>query len=315
MAESIPSKIYKIINFAENRQTHMSETMEQARIYGKEIFFRFIEVPAAEIGQNGHLVRQLRNGELEGFIAKGVFNLDEVAQLKAFLETMPHEEYMNTPSGKIFPAPFATITNAEDRLDNYFQNLQHLNSYINSVPAVKNLSEKLDAFFRNVAADFEVSIPVNKIKEKPVAPGTFRLFYPDMGGLHVHCGLLFQAQSMFYYSLLKNDVDMDEQLSYFVVLQQSEEGGELTIYDMLWDKVKRKESPENNDFVIDENNNHIYLENVRNFAVKPLPGDILVFSGGPIWHRVENIKGQSPRITFGGFLNFSNNDKELYYWS
>ena len=108
---------------------------------------------------------------------------------------------------------------------------------------------------------------------------------------------------------------MDDQLSYFLVLQQSEAGGELTIYDMLWDTVKRKESPENNDFVIDDNDNPIYVDQVRSFAVKPQPGDILVFSGGPIWHRVEDIKGASPRITFGGFLNFSKNQKELFYWS
>jgi len=30
---------------------------------------------------------------------------------------------------------------------------------------------------------------------------------------------------------------------------------------------------------------------------------------------VEDIKGESPRITFGGFLNFSKNNDELYYWS
>lgn len=108
---------------------------------------------------------------------------------------------------------------------------------------------------------------------------------------------------------------MDDQLSYFVVLQQAESGGELTIYDMLWENVKRKESPENNDFVIDDNDKAIYLTEVKNFAVKPQPGDILIFSGGPIWHRVEDIKGNIPRITFGGFLNFSNDNKELYYWS
>jgi hypothetical protein len=136
-----------------------------------------------------------------------------------------------------------------------------------------------------------------------------------MGGLHVHCGNLFQAQSMFFYSLIKNDIDMDDQLSYFVVLQQSEVGGELTIYDMLWDKVKSKESPENNEFVIDDEGKHIYVNTLKSFAVKPKPGDILVFSGGPIWHRVEDIKGQNKRLTFGGFLNFSKDNKELYYWS
>ena len=108
---------------------------------------------------------------------------------------------------------------------------------------------------------------------------------------------------------------MDDQLSYFVVLQQPDAGGELTIYDMLWDKVKRKESPENNEFVIDDNDKPIYVKDVRSFAVKPQSGDILVFSGGPIWHRVEDIEGSVPRITFGGFLNFSNDNEEVYYWS
>lgn len=293
----------------------MSETVEQTRIYGDEIFFKFTEIPFSEIEQNGHLVRQLRHSQLDGFITTDVFTTDEISQMKSFLDQMGQNEFMPTPSGKIFPAPFATITDAEERLENYYKSLQLLDKYVSENPAVKHFMNKLDTFFKSIASDFKVSIPENKINHKKVAPGTFRLFYPGMGGLHVHCGLLFQAQSMFYYSLLKNDINMDEQLSYFVVLQQSELGGELTIYDMLWDKVKQKESPENNTFVIDTEGKQIQLDTVRSFSVKPKPGDILVFSGGPIWHRVEDIKGQSPRITFGGFLNYSNDDNELYYWS
>lgn len=293
----------------------MEKRSEGQRIYGDEIFFNFIEIAYSEIDQRGDLVRQIKNRELDGFVTKGVFNAEEVEQMKAFLAQMPQEEFMPTPSGKIFPAPFATITDVEERLDDYYEKLGLFDRYKNQYPAIQNLSNKLDQFFKKVAADYSVSIPENKIKNKEVAPGTFRLFYPEMGGLHVHCGNLFQAQSMFYYSLIRNDIDMDDQLSYFVVLQQSEKGGELTIYDMLWDAVKRKESPENNEFVIDDKDNNIYLKDVKSFAVKPMPGDILVFSGGPIWHRVEDIKGTQPRITFGGFLNFSKNDTELYYWS
>lgn len=293
----------------------MSATAEAKRIYGNEIFFNFIEVPYSEIAQNGHLVRQIKKGELDGFIMKNVFSEEEVAQMKAFLHQLPQDDFMPTPSGKIFPMPFATITDTGERLESYYQKLGRFDGYKAAHKEVENLSTKLDAFFCAVAADYKVMIPENKIKSKEVAPGTFRMFYPGMGGLHVHCGNLFQAQSMFYYSLISNDIDMDDQLSYFVVLQQSEVGGELTIYDMLWENVKRKESPEINDSVIDDAGNTIYLENVKSFSVKPQPGDILVFSGGPIWHRVEDIKGENPRITFGGFLNFSKNDQELYYWS
>jgi hypothetical protein len=67
--------------------------------------------------------------------------------------------------------------------------------------------------------------------------------------------------------------------------------------------------------VIDARGNTIYLKDVEQFTVKPLAGDVLIFSGGPIWHRVEDIKGDTSRITYGGFLNFSKDGKELFYWA
>jgi len=286
------------------------------RIYGKEIFFNFIEVPFEKIDSNGDLVSRIKRNDIAGFIMKNVFSGEEVEGLKTFLNScLQEDEFMPTPSGKIFPAPFAVISDVGQQLNFYYDKLSLFDQYKDSNSFVKKLASKLDNFFKAVAKDYRVSVPINRIKDKEVSPGTFRLFYPNKGGLHVHCGNLFQAQSLFYYSLIKNDIDMNDQLSYFVVLQQSEQGGELTIYDMLWDKVKRKESPENNEFVIDDEGNHIYVENIKSFAIKPQPGDILVFSGGPIWHRVEDIKGDNPRITFGGFLNFSNNNEELFYWS
>ncbi len=285
------------------------------RIFGEDIFFNFIEVPFSEIDQRGDLVSQIRSRTLDGFIMKNVYSLDEVSDIKNFLSNLDESEFMPTPSGKIFPAPFAIITNTEEKLDSYYRKLARFDNYKTSHDVVGKLMTKLDSFFKKVAKNYQVSIPFNKIKDKEVAPGTFRMFFPGMGGLHVHCGNLFQAQSMFYYSLIKNNIDMNDQLSYFVVLQQPEAGGELTIYNMLWDKVKRKESPENNEFVIDDSGNFIYVKDVPSFAVKPKPGDVLVFSGGPIWHRVEDIKGAIPRITFGGFLNFSKGGSELYYWS
>jgi hypothetical protein len=285
------------------------------RIFGKELFFNFKEFDYADIQNHGDLIHQIKSNQLDGFIMKDVFGAEEVAQLKSFLGTLTEADLMPTPSGKIFPSPFATITDTGERLDSYYSKLARFDGYKKENNAVRVLSEKLNDFFVQVGKNYKVSIPYNKIRDKEVAPGTFRLFYPNMGGLHVHCGNLFQAQSMFFYSLIKNDIDMNDQLSYFVVLQQSEVGGELTIYDMIWDNVKRKESPENNEFVIDDEGKHIYVNTLKSFDIKPKPGDILVFSGGPIWHRVEDIKGQSPRITFGGFLNFSKDNKELYYWS
>ncbi len=115
--------------------------------------------------------------------------------------------------------------------------------------------------------------------------------------------------------MLNSNLDMDNQLSYFVVLQNPEGGGELTLYDLLWKDVQHKDHPENNDYVIDLSGQRRYVSDLGQVAVQPMPGDLLIFHGGPIWHRVENIYGRIPRITLGGFINFSTNREHLYYWS
>lgn len=288
---------------------------QTSTITGPRIFFNFIEVAADKMAENGDLIRKLKNGAIHGFVLRNLFSKQEVADMLKALEGPLEQDAMNTPSGKMFPTPFAIITNDGERLDAYYESLNTMHKLMDREPALQLVRDRISSFFHAVAADYEVSVPINKIKGIPVSEGCFRVFYKDRGGLFVHCGNLFQQQSEYYYSLLANDIDMSDQLSFFFNLQNTEVGGELTIYDMLWKDVVAKATPDENDSVIDKDGNTIYLKDVEQFTVKPQPGDILVFSGGPIWHRVENIKGDTPRITYGGFVNFSNDGKEIFYWS
>ena len=290
-------------------------TSEASTIKGNDFFFNFIEVPIENISESGDLIRKLKTGELHGFVLRNLFSSNEIAEILAAIAKPIEENAMITPYGKMYPVPFATISNAEEKLDNYYKSLDHIYELTDRVPIVKLMRDRLAYCFKAVGKNYKVSVPINKIKNRPVYEGTFRIFFKDKGGLFVHCGNLFQQQTEYYYSLLANDVDLNDQLSYFLNLQNTEVGGELTIYNMTWKDVIGKATPTENESVIDAKGNTIYLKDVRQFTVKPLPGDILVFSGGPIWHRVENIKGDTPRITFGGFLNFSKDEKELFYWS
>lgn len=285
------------------------------RIYGEEVFFKFIEIPSYQLKEGSDLAQQIKEEKIHGFIATDVFSKEEIEGIKEAIKRLPETDRMDTPSGNIFPAPFAIMSDSGEMVNQYYNRLQKFYDFAQKEPAIKNMLTKMDAFFKKAGGTYKVSIPSNKIRNAKVSPGTLRFFLPNMGGLQVHCGNLFQAQSMHYYSLIENDIDMDDQLSFFLVIQQPEQGGELTIYDMLWKDVKRKVHPENNEYVINDKGENIYLKDVRSFSVNPKPGDILIFSGGPIWHRVENIKGDIPRMTFGGFLNFSKDAKELYYWS
>lgn len=284
-------------------------------ITGDEIFFNFIELHASDLPYAGDLVSKLQSGEVHGFVVKNLLSAEEVQNVLSTLKKYMDANAMPTPSGRIFPCPFAVISDSGERLDTYYNSLAVLHDIVAKDPAMRLVQQRVDAFFKAVAADFEVSIPINKVKGLPVCEGTYREFPKDKGGLFVHCGHLFQQQTQKYYELLANDIDMADQLSFFLKLQDSEEGGELTIYDMLWKDVVGKATPDENNSVIDAQGNTIYLKDVRQFKVMPLPGDILVFSGGPIWHRVEDIKGETSRITYGGFVNYSQNGKELFYWA
>ncbi len=284
-------------------------------ITGEEIFFNFIELPAEDLPHAGHLVSQLKSGEVHGFVVRHLLSPAEVQDALTAVKKYMDANAMPTPSGRIFPAPFAVMTDSGEKVDMYYNSLGTLLDAMTKEPAIKLVQDRMAEFFKAVAADFKVSVPINKIKNQPVCAGNFREFPKNKGGLFVHCGHLFQQQTQHYYSLLANDIDMADQLSFFLKLQDSEVGGELTIYDMLWKDVVGKATPDENDSVIDAKGNTIYLKDVKQFKVKPMAGDVLVFSGGPIWHRVEDIKGDTSRITYGGFVNYSNDGKELFYWS
>jgi hypothetical protein len=284
-------------------------------ITGEKIFFNFIEIPADKLNDSGNLIRKVKDGEVHGFVLKNLFSKEEIEAILKIMEKPMEERAMKTPYGTMFPTPFAIVTNDGERLDAYYNSLNSLHEVMEQEPLVNEIRHRIERFFKTVGADFKVSVPINKTKKLPVSEGSFRTFYKDKGALFVHCGNLFQQQSEFYYSQLENDIDKNDQLSFFFNLQNTEVGGELTIYNMLWKDVVGKASPEENNSVIDAKGNTVYLKDVEQFSVKPQPGDILVFAGGPIWHRVEDIKGDTPRITYGGFVNFSKDGNELFYWS
>ena len=60
------------------------------------------------------------------------------------------------------------------------------------------------------------------------------------------------------------------------------------------------------------------LRNIENEEVQlidPQKGDLILFAGGQIWHRVEQVMGSRERVTIGGFLSFNYEKDAVCYWS
>jgi hypothetical protein len=259
--------------------------------------------------EQSYLIRDVHQNKMEGFILKNVFSKEEVKQFLSSTKQIDSKDFLTTNTGSIIPDPFATISDLEERLQNYIDKKNKFNAL-----GFEKFFDKLDEVMRFVGAPFDLQVPKLRLDQSNAVPATIRHFYPNMGGLFVHCGYLFQVQSPIYYQAVE-PMKKEGQLSFFIVIQQPESGGELTLYDMVWEQVNSKDAPENNDFVLDKNGSKVYLKDVESKKFNPEPGDLLIFYGGKIWHRVEPILGSKPRITLGGFINFSDDEKKCFYWS
>ena len=256
-----------------------------------------------------HLINDVHQNKIEGFILKNVFSKEEVDEFLRLIDHINASEFLYTKTGTVIPEPFAIISDLDERLQNYFNKRDKFNTF-----GFEKFYEKLNWVMNFIGEPYEVHIPEFRVDHSKAVPANIRHFYPEMGGLFVHCGYLFQEHSPVYYQAVE-PMKKEGQLSFFIVMQQPDSGGELTLYDMVWEHVNGKDSLENNEYVIDKNGNKIFLNDLEFKKFNPEPGDLLIFYGGKIWHRVEPILGSKPRITFGGFINFSSDDKKLFFWS
>ncbi len=54
--------------------------------------------------------------------------------------------------------------------------------------------------------------------------------------------------------------------------------------------------------------------NIIKDKIRPIKGDIIIFQGGNIWHKIETVMRKNPRISFSGFMEISLDKKKFYYW-
>ncbi|MCB9778436.1 MAG: hypothetical protein H6742_07735 [Alphaproteobacteria bacterium] len=138
-------------------------------------------------------------------------------------------------------------------------------------------------------------------------PATFRRVPPSKG-IPTHVGRWFQQTGG--YAPLRPLVDLSWQCSWFVPLQQGESGGELVVYDLQWG------DPDvpwlERDRVLDAD---AIDARWRAQAVRPDPGDLLVFDGGRFFHKVSVVGGARPRHTFGGFVGLSADGSRVLRWN
>jgi len=97
----------------------------------------------------------------------------------------------------------------------------------------------------------------------------------------------------------------------WVMTLKPDAGGELALFDLVW--PKSPESVVGAEQLSNEERNDV-LENLKTMNIQPRAGDMILFAGGRIWHRVKDVEGENNRTTIGGFATLSKDEKEIIMW-
>lgn len=287
----------------------------------------FITIEAKDLPlQYPNALQDLFEAKLHGFLVKNFLSAEEVKKLLEAHSKLTNEELTHTPVGHYFPKVFPEFSRAqtaapdaekEDMADSYFSFNERVQNNFEQRFGV-NLYARFKQFFESISNHRPVDSPVGYGGKGRYAFATFRYFNPGNGFLAIHCGNYFQTLFEPVYKHLMKTVKVKNQMSFFVMLQRAEEGGNLTVFNLRWHDGMTKTDMINDVEVILPDGRKVYPDTDEGFQkqdMKPQPGDVILFQGGNIWHRVSNVEGATPRITFGGFISPDYEEKRFYFWS
>jgi hypothetical protein len=110
------------------------------------------------------------------------------------------------------------------------------------------------------------------------------------------------------YKDVTAELDTSTCLSFVVLLQAPDAGGEVVIHGLTdADQVPRLAN-----FMPD---GETIKARYRSHKVAMDAGDVLLFSAGRYYHHVAPVIGRTPRITLGGFLTLDRDHTRVIYWN
>ena len=261
-------------------------------------------------------IYQLRELEVDGIIVRNFLTKQESRTLYNRLFALPENQGLT--NSKTYPGNYALIDytkpEAREELNDYYRLCKQFTDSFEATYGVP-LVDKLLHLFTLLNGGTPARIP-QVMEDGHYTPLTFRMIHPEKCHINIHCGNQFLNQyPMFYESILKQ-ADVWNQLSFFTVINHPQQGGELSVYNVAWDVAKEISVPEQ--AIITNDGQMLHAANPDELFRQKFDmqeGDLILFSAGQLWHRVEEVFGPEWRITAGGFLGFGTQDKSAYIWS
>lgn len=263
--------------------------------------------------------KQIQNRDKDGLIIRNFISSENC---KLLVENMKKENSnFDSHQHPIFPSSFAQIDrdseNFRAEMESCFLNSS---SFVDTFSSVYqfDLIKEISDVFRKLNPGSMHKTPLGFDEKGSYIPGTFRVQHPEKVNINLHCGNQFIHLFPKYYEHLSSTVDVMDQLSYFIMLQEPDDGGRLILYDVTWDEAQDCDTITNSIIKLDGKKVPLDIsKEIQSSRLEIKTGDLLIFSGGKIWHAVEQVKGNEKRVTFGGFIAFGKNEaaSDFYLWS
>jgi hypothetical protein len=268
------------------------------------IGFEFIDVE--DLHKYPDALREIYNGTRGGLVVRGVYSKEDMARVVERLE--PGQEKfptMQLPAAQNSYFLGLCLEGGDPTLKDYLNSAERFRAETLSMfEGMEAFESRVEKVFSSLAGGRDIKL-AHYSDGRPYTPATIRIL-PDGGQLAPHCGNeMYNRPS---YEHLNTFMDDHDQLSYFLTLQEAEEGGGLIIYNLLWSDVGQ-------DHILPDQRSNVgqLLADAQWMEVRPSAGDVLIFDGGRWLHRVDWVKGRT-RWTMGGFLMFNRpGDTVLYF--
>lgn len=266
----------------------------------------WVEIDAELAANHPDAINQIYKCEFDGIVIKKVFSQEEMTKVIYKLEKKK-EAMLPTSCGEVFGYPLVN-TNIEGELQDFRESAWWRNELNDIFGGC--FEARLQAILTKISGDRTVELLGEKLDRKYV-PASLRIYKPNKGGLRPHTDREFIDMNNSYgYRLRKIAKSIKCILGYFILIQKSEFGGDLILYDCLWEQTppELKAGPTREE-------RQVFVSQFQKRIIKADVGDLAIFNARRIWHSVSDIKGKTNRVTVGGSLSISTDDRQVFYWS
>lgn len=263
----------------------------------------WLDVAADDAADHPTAIEDIYAGRLDGISIRSAFTPEEVAAAVERIRSHG-EEFVDHGTTIMFGT--ALVGSQPDRSD-YYAGTATITDRIGTW-FDRDFVDRVGGIISAFAGGRPAVVP-SEPGRGDYTPATVRFLPPDRGVMHAHTANEF-CNVWDAYGHLREIAVMWNSLSYFVVGQAPDGGGNLVLYDLMWDDTPEdvlslSMSPERDEL----------LERFGTRATDLRAGDMILFTGGRIWHRVEPVVGDRERVTIGGFVALSQDDECVYFWS